>query len=226
MERIKQENLPGKDFQGLRWGSHIPLNKSLLQTFPITGALELGAGFYSTKLFFDACPVVTSIENDLRWIEKLRSEYDIIEDADHQMIHHIIPPEIKAGTLHSNIPSNIIDQAIEFYSSYITPSMNYLFVDCFAGFRMPALNGLYQKFDVICYHDTEEKYAWQYDYHLFNPNEDYLHYMDRTFDANSGFLISKRFQDLLPAFLDNYAREAGSYADRFNADYSVNLIKQ
>jgi hypothetical protein len=104
--------------------------------------------------------------------------------------------------------------------------MNYLFVDCFAGFRMPALNGLYQRFDVICYHDTEEKYAWQYDYHLFNPNEDYLHYMDRTFDANSGFVISKRFQDLLPAFLDNYAREAGLHADRFNAEYSVNLIKQ
>jgi len=62
MERIKQQNLSAEDFRSLRWGSHIPLNKSLLQTFPITGALELGAGFYSTKLFFDACPVVT------RWI--------------------------------------------------------------------------------------------------------------------------------------------------------------
>jgi len=226
MDLIEQEDMDPRDFRTMRWGSHIPLNQSLIEAFPITGVLELGAGLYSTKMFFDLCPMVTSIENDLKWIQGLRSDPGIKEDDLHKIIHHDIPSNIKVSTLPSEIPNLVLDSAIRFYEAHMDQRMNFLFVDCYAGFRMPALNSLHHKFDIICYHDTEDKFKWQYEYDQFKPSKDHLHFMDRTFDANSGYLISKELAHLITKFTDTYAKNAEAYARRFNCKHRVALIAQ
>lgn len=225
MKLTPQKKLPYPVLRDLRWGSHIPLNLSVLHAFPITGILELGAGLNSTSLFFDNCSHVVSVESDLDWINKLINEKLICEDATHKIVHHKVPSTINRSTIRENISKDVLNNAVELYNSVITPDMNYLFVDCFAGFRLAALNNLYQKFDVISYHDAEPHEDKWYGYSKFRANDQYFHFVDRTFAANVGLLVSKKFEHLIQTFNDRFVIEAEKYAKKFNAEHQVVLEK-
>jgi len=209
--------------KSLRWGSHVPTNISVLKSFQVTGVLELGAGLNSTPLFFDNCKNVISIENDLNWIDKLREENLIKETENQKLVYHKLPEYINRSTHKRDIPKNILKESIDFYNSYITPEINFLFIDGYAGLRLEALEKLYKKFDIITYHDTEPKFDHCYDYSLFKPSEDYIHMFDRTFPANVGILISKKYKDQIIEFEKNFILEAEKYASKFDSKYKPRL---
>jgi hypothetical protein len=209
-----------EDLKKLRWGSHIPTNTSVLKTFPITGVLELGAGFNSTPLFFENCENVISIENNLDWINNLK-QHKLIETETKKIIHHSLPNNINRSTLRKDIPKNILNESIEFYKSFITPSINLLFVDCYAGFRLEALEKLHTLFDVIVYHDAEPKYDFCYDYSKFKPSKQYRQMFDRTFPANVGILVSKKYENLISDFQNNLELES----EKYNSNYKPILEK-
>lgn len=213
-----------EDLKNLRWGSHVPANTSILKSFPITGVLELGAGYNSTPLFFNECETVISIENDLDWINKLKED-NLIETENKKLLHHELPDYINRGTYRKDIPKNILEESIKFYKSFITPEINFLFIDCYAGFRLEALEKLHTSFDVITYHDAEPKYDHCYDYSVFKSSKDYIHIFDRTFPANVGILISKKYSDLIGVFENQFAIESEKYASKFNSNFKVKLEK-
>lgn len=225
MKRIPQTKLAPQPHKDLRWGSHVPLTKAILATFPITGALELGAGTNSTPVLFSSLPYVVSVEADKGWIEKLRSEKLITETDNHRIVHHEVPADINRSTIRENIDPSVLANATKLYRSVMRPEHNYLFVDCYAGFRLRALNDLHTSFDVITYHDAEPKDDKWYGYSTFQADNGYNHFVDRTFMANTGLIVTKKFQHFMDKFLENYAKEAALYADRFNAEYKPTIEK-
>jgi len=200
--------------KSLRWGSHVPVTLAIIKTFPITGALELGAGTHSTKVLFDNLKYVTSIENDLSWINKLRK--NLIEDETHQIVHQLLPENIRLDTPSEHIETSVLEEASEFYKQYLAYELDYLFVDCFSGFRLQALTTLYQNFNVITYHDANERYDKHYGYSKFFPSDDYVHFIDETFEAHTGLLISNYFRYLIPEFKENLAIEAKKFAELYD----------
>lgn len=221
---MKQIQLERSQGRMLMWGSHLPLNISLLKIFPITGVLELGAGINSTPIFFQNSEHTVSIECDLNWINKLRSENIVQEDENHKMYHHIVPKKIVRQTPRGSISAKNLKLASDFYASFISPSINYMFVDCYAGLRLEALM-LYENFDFVAYHDAEPNADHYYKYSKFNPNQDYLHYIDKTFLAHTGFLIHKKFENLLEDFIKEYSIQAEIYAKKFDIEYEVDLAR-
>jgi hypothetical protein len=217
--RTIQKKLSKEKFSELRWGSHIPMNKALLNSFSITGILELGAGTKSTPLFFKNCKNVISIESDIEWINKLKAEKIVEESATQKIVYHKVPESINRSTLRKDVPTDVLENATRFYHTFITPEINYLFVDCFAGLRLEALLRLYDKFDLIVYHDAEPEYDWCYSYSSFKPNKNYRHYIDRTFSAHVGVVISNKFSHLLDSFKNNFMLEAENYAKLFNVQH-------
>jgi hypothetical protein len=220
---IRQEKLPPEKLRALRWGSHIPLNASVLKSFPITGVLELGAGFNSTPLFFKSTSHVVSVESDAAWIEKLRSDKTIVETPAKRFVHHEVPPWVSRSTTKEELTPELLDSAVSLYRSVRTRELNFLFIDCHAGFRLKVLVELHQEFDVIAYHDAEPKDDKWYGYSTFKPGAGYLHCIDRTFAAHTGLLVTEKFATSMDLFVENFAIESAEYANRFDAIHEVTL---
>lgn len=227
MENIMrpQHQLSAQQQRDLRWGSHIPLNTTILKVLPITGVLELGAGLNSTGLFFNNADYVTSVEADQQWIQTLR-EKGLEDTPKHKIVHHPLPEGIVRGTYRENIDPKLLKEAATFYKAQITDEMNYLFVDCYAGFRLEALLELHHLFDVIAYHDAEEKHDYEYGYSTFHANVDYRHFIDKTFLAHTGLLVTSRFDEYMPKFIETLNIESDKYAKRFDTTFQVNLVKR
>lgn len=204
----------------IRWGSHIPVNNSVISALPITGVMELGAGFNSTPIFFKSLENVVSIEADAKWIATLQSEAGLVNTDTQLLIHHDVPTSIKRGTLRSNIPKSIRKEAIKFYSYHIKPELNYLFVDQYAGFRVDSLIYLHDKFDVIAYHDAQPADDPFYDYTAFKPSNDYLWFRYETFPGYTGVIVSKKFHTYIDDFINTLKLESELYASKHGIDYS------
>ena len=222
---MNQYDLPDSIQRDLKYGSHIPLNTSMLKWFPVTGVLELGAGMNSTPMFFKEVDTVTSIENDKNWIKKLRNSNVLKEDETHKIIHHSLPGWVKRGMRKAEIPQEMKDESIEFFESHITEGMNLLFVDNYAGFRLESLQKLYKRFDIILYHDAELSCDSSYGYSEFSPDSNkYYHFRDETFLANTGFLIKKGSQYSISDFVNILEEESKRYADKFNVSCKMNIV--
>lgn len=217
------KKLSNDDIKNLRWGSHIPCNTSILKTFPINGVLEIGAGLNSTPLFFNNCKTVISIENDLNWINHLKNNNLITETDNHKIVYHELPNYINRSTLRKDVSIEILDNAIDFYKSFLHKNLNLLFIDGYASLRLEALVKLHSYFDIIVYHDTEPRYDHCYDYSKFTPNLDYIQIFDKTFPANVGILINSKFEKLFPIFKKTFETEAYNYAKKFNTTCTVIL---
>lgn len=223
---ILQEKLPRKERWDLRWGSHVPLNASILKTFPITGVLELGAGLNSTPLFFKHAASAISVEADQAWINKLRNEKLITETENHQIIHHEIPEPIICSTRREVIPEQILENAGDFYKTLIDEKLNFLFIDCYSGFRLRALQSIHEHFDVVAYHDAHKGADRNHSYDLFEPSDKFDWYMDETWLTHTGLLVSKELSSYVPELISNMEIESPKYAKKFDTKCKVNLVEK
>ena len=55
--------------------SHMPVLMELVEIARPKRVLEFGCGYYSTRLFVDACEEVVSVEEDDAWAEEMRALY-------------------------------------------------------------------------------------------------------------------------------------------------------
>ncbi len=212
--------LPRRTKRVIKWGSHIPLHRAILKTFPIHGILELGAGIYSTKEFFSTSQRVISIENDSEWVKKMRTL--VKEDSTHKIVHHVLDNKnIQNGTLYGQVSDDEVKNAVSFYKQYINDDVNMMFVDGYACFRQPALQNLYGCFDVITYHDTEKPKL--YGYNHFRNSLGYLHFVEKTFIAHTGLLIKLDFKECIPLLMENLKKECEIHADYLNVEATVNI---
>ena len=55
-----------------KWGSNIPVIKTIMEFFNPSGVLELGIGKYSTPLLYSYNKKLISIETDGDWINSVK----------------------------------------------------------------------------------------------------------------------------------------------------------
>lgn len=214
--KTKQTNMKRQNEIDLRWSSHIPLNTALLKSFSITGVLELGAGFHSTKLFHDMGIQYLSIEMDKKWIEKLNLP---------NVIHYECPDGIDKGTVRENIEVSELDKFSNFSFNNREIWANYLFIDTYSGYRLSSLVDLYKYFDVIVFHDFEPNQDKYYGYSKFKPRNDYLYFRESTWLSHSGFLFKQHMIKYFPQFMSEYERQCDLFADKFQVQHEVKVIK-
>lgn len=225
MNTTPQHLLPPKQKNNLKWGSHIPLDKTILKTFPDVGVLELGAGLYSTKLFFEQTKHAVSIEANHEWIQNVLDD-GLQTDENHKIIYHELPKEITHHLLPEQVSKSILADSIDFYKANMNDNLNFLFVDCYVGFRLNALQELHELFDVIVYHDAEPRVDKFYKYSQFNPSTNYDYYIDSTFLVHNGLLIKKSLAPYMEDFMKNFEIECNNFSKQFNTSYNVNITKK
>lgn len=179
------------------WGSHVPLNNAILDTFDINGVIELGAGLFSTPQLFKNTAKAISVEQDQKWIDTIRN--DIKEDANHKIIEAIPPSNIIRSTNRSEIPQQVFDEFNGVLNTHITDEYNMMFVDCYSGFRYEALVKHHTKFDIVTFHDYHPRGVKKHYMGGFIPNDKYQMFIDQTYDCHTGFIIKK---DLLDRYND------------------------
>jgi hypothetical protein len=213
---LEQQRMERQVQVDIKWSSHIPLNVSILKSFPITGVIELGAGFYSTKLFNDMDVPYLSIEIDKQWIEKLNLP---------NVIHYEAPLGIDKGTIREKIDKNELDKFSKFCFNNKDIWANYLFIDTYSGYRLSSLVDLYEHFDVIVMHDTEQSQDKYYGYSQFKPNDNYLYFKDETWLSSSSFLIKKELIEYYPKFNDEFNRQCELFANKFKIKHEPKISK-
>lgn len=209
----------------ISWGSHVPINNAILEAFPITGVLELGAGYHSTAAFFEKAPKTVSIETDLAWIEEMRKT--LKEDDEHRLVHYQVPKEITRSVRRRNVSEQFLYTSVEFFRKHKEPDLNFLFIDCISSLRYEALIRLYEKFDVITFHDYQDlvgKRGIQNHYNgkEFEPNSDYIMLVDETYLCHTGVLVHKKYEDMLD---DLYAAHANQ-VDGYFKGYKQKLVRK
>ena len=195
------------------WGSHVPVHKSLFETYEVTGVIELGAGYHSTEMFFENCSKVTSIETDSVWVNKLQQT--IKQDDDHKLVLHEVPVNITRSTRRSQVDADFLESSVSFWESHIDGDMNYLFVDCISSLRLEAVEKLKSKFDIIVMHDVNEKGLGNH-YKLDMLDElskDTTHNLvvDSTYRQHTGILVSKKLGKI-EEFIAEHAKQTEAYS--------------
>ena len=192
------------------WGSHVPINKSILETFDITGVIELGAGYNSTQMFFENNSKVLSIETSKEWVNEIRK--NIKEDENHRILYYDIPSNIIKSTRRHQVTKEFLTQAVQFVDSQITSEFNFLFIDSISCLRYDMLVNLYHKFDVITFHDYQKPgIKNHYNDGYINEDDDYQMYIDQTYEAHTGILIKKTLTDKIDQLMSNLQRNTFDY---------------
>lgn len=203
----------------LLWSSHIPLLQSTLDTFPITGALELGSGFHSTPVLFNRLNAVVAIENKQQWVDTLRQT--IVEDDNHKIVCYPLDHNVKL--YREEIGEERLTKMTQFYRENMKHKPNLLFVDHYRGYRLQAMLDLYEEMDVVIYHDAQPKVDFRYGYSKFKPNNSYFQFVDRTLQTHTGILIAKKFENLIPKFKERLLAHYPPHVAKYNVEVVVNL---
>lgn len=175
----------------MTWGSHVPINTALINTFNITGVMELGMGDNSTNLFRRLCDSVVSIETD----EEYANQFESTDR--HRVVHHPVPHHIERFTRRYEIADDVLkvldEKYIETLKCAYRDDLNMLFIDCISSHRWPALIEMHQYFDVIVCHDYENRPGEGRQLHWnkgeFKHSTDYRMFVDRSYPAHTAILI-------------------------------------
>ena len=170
------------NYKEFKWGSHKPILQAIMEAFDPTGILELGCGNYSTKFLYSFNKPLTSIDTDKAWIKKIAKELPPRDNF--KIIHHPFF-DYKRSNKPSLIPDQHANMAIKFYKKFLSPEYNFLFIDHDAGVRGRTLTALYKYFDIIAFHDAEDKI-----YEYIMPNvPTYTEYIFNMFKPWTGVLL-------------------------------------
>lgn len=184
----------------ITWGSHVFLHKAVFETFDIKGAIELGAGNWSTKLLRELCDNVVSVESDKGWIEKLKRrglDNILYQKAPGRFVDR------------SSVSIDERNEYVSFVDSLITDSINLLFIDCVRSMRYDALSQLYTKFDIVTFHDYQQMSQGLKKFYNggFKPNDSYEMLVDETFPTKTGIIIKKTLANKIPLLKENLVNQ-------------------
>ena len=180
------------------WGSHAPINRALMETFNVTGVMELGMGWNSTVVFNELAKYVVSVETDKQWINELKAQ-GIVETENHKIIHQQTPHDIVRQTRRWNLSPSVLQQldqeAVTLWKSLLDDRLNMLFIDSISSLRYPALVELHSDFDIIVMHDYELKRGHGRELHwangAFECPDTHVMFIDETYTVETAFMIRK-----------------------------------
>jgi len=179
------------------WSSHQPLIKTLVEVFRFGYILELGVGKYSTPIFLEQNADLVCIENDPKWMAHVQA---FVGDAKNvQFLYHRLSDHIKPSTKSYELSEAETSSVISYYkelgykiAARPKSELKLLFVDQFACLRTHSINTMYDKFDVISYHDCEPNGIPWYSYHFVDGLlENYVQYKLVTPISWTGCFIKK-----------------------------------
>jgi len=206
-----------------RWGSNRPVIKTIMEYFIPKGVLELGVGRYSTPLLYSYNIPLVSIESDKSWIDTVK---ELVPDRDNfKLIHHDIGIHFK--TKYQDIDDKTKNDCVEFYKTYITSDLEFLFVDHVSGLRASSIIGLFDKFKFIAYHDAEAKQFRNYNYHSITPKitKDYFHFMNQTPLVNTGIFLHHDYEKDIDDFIFQLQLNNRDYCQKFDIHYPLDSVK-
>lgn len=177
------------------WGSHIPINMSLIEVLGITGVIELGAGYHSTAAFFKSCDNVISIETDEKWVKEIQS--NISQSDTKRILHYQMPDGISRKTRRHETSDDVRQEYLQFIQSNKTDTFNMLFVDSISSLRYDAVVQLHTTFDVVTFHDYQARGQKNHYCGGIKHSDDYTLYVDKTYEAHTGILLKKEFEHLI-----------------------------
>lgn len=202
------------------WSTHQPLIRAILKEFAPKFVLELGAGIFSTPLFFSLKETeILSVENDKDWVEYLQQELELPKNA--KLIHHDLG-HTNWGIKFSKLTPVQKTRLFEYYvlmgvQVFHKPGPRLLFVDQVACSRNLSINILAEHFDFIIYHDCEivGRTANEYRFNGYLSNN-YEHYILKSPSTWTGMFVKHEkdlgkvmFDSLLKPFLVDYCKEYG-----------------
>jgi len=201
-----------------KWGSNIPPIQTVMEFFNPTGILELGMGKYSTRLLYSYNKKLISIETDGDWVDTIKKT--IVPRDNFQVIHHQLGVHHK--TKFNQISDQVKLESIEFYKQYITPDLEFLFVDHVSGLRASSILGLLDQFKYIVYHDAQPSQFKNYNYQILTKEKtkNYVHFIWPLPIVSSGILIHKNYEDKVQGFVEMLNKNSRSYCDRFDMIYN------
>lgn len=198
-----------------RYGTAIPVLKTIIDVFSPKHILELGVGRHSTSLMYCYEKVkLTCIESDKNWIEEVKKV--LPEREGFNIIHHNLP--FSVHTRRHQIDSSTRDECIKFYKDQLDIDMDFLFIDHIAGLRVDSLIELHRFFDLIAYHDSEDSC---YLYDLFDKRKsiDYFHIENKTPLVYTGILIQKDRFEKLGEFLIKLSKNNSDYCETYDIPF-------
>lgn len=211
------------------WGSHVPLNLALIETYDIPGVLELGAGDFSTKLFFERTEKCISIETDMEWIKHLRSH--IKEDENHKIMYHDITDEMNTSYKNKNqrsinsyeVSKEFLEKSREYTEKYaVEDDIEMMFVDSIRCLRNYLLNNLYQHFEFVTFHDYTEKGKRNHYGGGFVPGKGWRMFVDKTYDVYTGLIMREEHYDKVSLLRTNLEKQIRRYT---NSIIKGNLVE-
>ena len=190
------------------WGSHIPINKALMETYDITGILELGAGYHSTKMFFDSVEHVLSVETDPAWVDEIKEI--VPESENHNIVRYEIDPSITRASRAWDVGEDFLEESVKFFKSQHkilkkSSKVNLLFVDCISSLRRAALDEMYTDFDFVVFHDYNLRGRNNHWRGTFRPNSKYKMFVDATYPQHTGIIMKNK-----------YAKKIDELSERFD----------
>ncbi len=199
---MKQENI-----RPYRYGSHLPILRTLFDMYPIDEVTELGTGLFSTKFFLSKGVKLRSIENDKKWIDQLKTLC-----PNHAIEHHDVTG---LGITDQVIPPSMMPEIVKYYNSGFKG--NLLFVDQYTALRSLSIEMLHKNFDIIVFHDSEAKY---YGYEKLKFSSEYKRIDCKVLPVQTSFLIKESrfvFEYLPDIFWPKLAKYVKSYKEEFGA---------
>jgi len=196
------------------WGSHVPINKTIIEFFKVTGVMELGAGYNSTPMFFQHSPYTVSIETDKEWVDKMKA--DLTEDENRKLIHQTTLNPATRATRRHMVSQEFLQNAYEFWMSHMDDRLNFLFIDSISSLRYEALTRLYDKFDFITFHDYQPPGITNHYNGGFTPPSGYKAYIDKTYPACTGILIKDSVEFDMDKLKAHHQKNAKEYLNDSN----------
>lgn len=205
-----------------KWGSNIPVIKTIMEFFIPIGVLELGAGRFSTPLLYQYNKKLISIETDSVWIEAVKKTIEPRNNF--QIIHHDLG--IQHKTKFNQISEEIKQECVDFYKQYISPELEFLFIDHVSGLRASSLLALFDKFKYVAYHDAEPAQFKNYNYQILTKekSKNYIHMMSQTPLVHTGILIHKDYKNVIKDFIEVLNKNNKEYCKKYNMNYEKKVI--
>ena len=201
------------------WSTHGPLLKTIIEVLNPKLIVELGTGLYSSPIFLSSsAEKLFFIDNDQEWLNHVKENNNF--DSRCVSIFHDLGEDIKIYTFLRELPQEEKNKIINYYTDLSatiekessTPKM--LFVDHFTCARTLAINTLFDKFDIIGFHDCQPDGIKFYEYY-FNENlhKNYNLFFLTSLTSWTGCFIKKSFNiestlktNIIP-FVKDYCKE-------------------
>jgi hypothetical protein len=126
---------------------------------------ELGIGVFSTHLFLEYGVEYIGLENDIEWLNYMKTKYDF------KSIFQPLDDNITIGTRLFQLNPVQKTRIYHYYEDLKLPEArpNLMFVDQWTCNRTLSINALKDRFDLIIYHDCQPPFGIEeYEYNLIN----------------------------------------------------------